>query len=148
MSIVTRTLLALVASSFVASAAVAGPGDLQNGGNGPLKVVKVQLGIKGPKTAVCPAIAETQGWVFTNREGPVQVMIIRKGMGVGAPFTIQAKKTPTGLYMASFKRTVQILGPLDAAYRLASGGKFSNWVPLKASCALGGPAGPAFELGG
>jgi hypothetical protein len=147
MSIFTRTLLALVASSFVASAAIAGPGDLQNGGNGPLKVVKVQLGIKGPKTNVCPATAETQGWVFTNQEGPVQVMIIRKAMGVGAPFTIHAKKTPTGLYMESFKRTVTITHPLDTESRLASGGEFSNWVPLKAPCKFGVPEF-GFKLGG
>jgi hypothetical protein len=146
MSRIARILIAALASSFVASAAVAGPGDLQSGGNGPFKVLKVQLGIKGPKTTACPATAETDGWVFTNREGPVQVMIARKGMGVGAPFVIQAKKTPAGLYMASFKRTVQILAPIDAEYRLLAGGgdgKMSNWVPLHASCTTG-PAAPGF----
>jgi hypothetical protein len=153
MSIFTRTLLALVASSFVASAALAGPGDLQAGGNGPLKVLKVQLGIKGPKTTLCPTTAETQGWVFTNHEGPVQVMIARKGQGVGAPFTIQAKKTQTGLYMANFKRIVQIIGPIDADSRLLAGGgdgKMSNWVPLHASCSIPVPNQPlpGFKFGG
>lgn len=260
MSLITRTLLALTASSFVASAALAaGPGDLQAGGNGPAtvkqvklslsginkgcpdeialitrvettgpgnfniryrkagggksgpitvkatktqngkyvakhvqsmtiskttdtkymvesgakisawvdvkkdcgfalvpgvvaqpkKVLKAQLGIKGPKTNVCPNEATTSGWVFTNYAGPVQVMIARKGQAVGAPFTIEAKKAANGQYMASFTRKVQIAGPIDAEYRLLVGGGSgvtSNWVPLKASCSIGVPQG--LGLGG
>jgi len=132
MSIVTRILLALFASSFVATAAVAGIDDLQVGGNGPDKVLKVQFGIKAP-TGVCPTTGERMGWVFTNYEGSVRVMIARKFGGVSAPFYIQAKKGQNGLYMASFKHAFQILGPIDAEYRLlAQGGAVSNWVRLKA----------------
>lgn len=146
---ITRTLLALFASTFVASAALAG--NFQAGGDGPDKVLKAQLGIKGPKTNVCPTEATTSGWVFTNYEGPVQVMIARKGQGVGAPFTIHAKKAANGQYMASFTRKVPITGPIDAEYRLLVGGGdgiASNWVPLKASCKIGVPAGPGFKAGG
>jgi hypothetical protein len=150
MSLSTRTFLALVASSFVASAALAGPGDFQAGGNGPDKILKAQLGIKGPKTNTCPTEATTAGWVFTNFAGPVQVMIARKGQGVGAPFTIQAKKAANGQYMATFSRKVEIIGPIDAEYRLLVGGGdgvVSNWVPLKANCAIKLP-GFGFAPGG
>ena len=75
-------------------------------------------------------------------------MIARKGQGVGQPFTIQAKKAANGQYMATFTRKVQILGPIDALYRLLVGGGdgvASNWVPLKATCKIGLPG---FGLGG
>ncbi len=142
MSFLTRTLLALAASSFVASAAVAGPFDLQGGGNGPDKVLSAQLGIKGPKTNVCPNEASVMGWVFTNYAGPVQIMIARKGQGVGAPVVIQAKKAANGQYMATYSKKVAIHAPIDAEYRLLVGGGsgvMSNWVPLKANCSIGLP---------
>jgi len=115
----------------------------------PKKVLKAQLGIKGPKTNLCPNEATTSGWVFTNYAGPVQVMIARKGQAVGAPFTIQAKKAANGQYMASFTRKTPIIAPTNAEYRLLVGGGsgvVSNWVPLKANCSIGVP--PALGLGG
>jgi hypothetical protein len=142
MSFLTRTLLAVAASSFVASAALAQPLDLQGGGNGPDKVLSAQLGIKGPKTNTCPNEATVMGWVFTNYAGPVQVMIARKGQGVGAPVMIEAKKAANGKYMAAYSKKVPILAPVDAEYRLLVGGGsgvMSNWVPLKASCSIGLP---------
>jgi len=142
MSFLTRTLLAAAASSFVASAALAQPFDLQGGGNGPDKVLSAQLGIKGPKTNVCPNEATVMGWVETNYAGPVQIMIARKGQGVGAPVVIQAKAAPGGRYMATYSKKVTIHAPIDAEYRLLVGGGsgiVSNWVPLKASCSIGLP---------
>jgi hypothetical protein len=114
----------------------------------PKKVLRAQLGIKGPKINTCPTDATTEGWVFTNYEGPVQVMIARQGQGVGQPFTIQAKKAANGQYMATFTRKIEITGPIDALYRLLVGGGdgvASGWVPLKASCKIGLPG---FGLGG
>jgi hypothetical protein len=108
----------------------------------PKKVLSAQLGIKGPKTNVCPNEATTSGWVVTDFEGPLQVMIARKGQGVGAPFVIQAKKAANGKYMASFTKKVPILAAVDAEYRLLVGGGsgvMSNWVRLKATCAIGLP---------
>ena len=148
MSFLTRTLLAAAASSFVATAALAQPFDLQGGGNGPDKVLSAQLGIKGPKTNVCPNEATVMGWVFTNYAGPVQVMIARKGQGVGAPVMIEAKKAANGQYMATYSKTVPILTSVDAEYSLLVGGGSavqSNWVRLKATCSIGLPG---FELGG
>ncbi|WP_421725881.1 hypothetical protein [Bauldia sp.] len=114
----------------------------------PKQVHKAQLAIKGPTTTVCPNQATISGWVFTNYAGPVQVMIARKGQGVGQPTTIEAKPAASGQFIASFSRTLPIVTAIDAEYRLlVSGGSgvVSNWVPLKASCAIGG--GPD-NLGG
>lgn len=104
------------------------------------KVLKAQLGIKGPITTVCPNEAKMTGWVYTNYAGPVQVMLARKGQGVGQPMMLQAKKASNGQYMASFSRDVPITGAIDAEYRLLVGGGqgiASNWVPLKAKCLIG-----------
>lgn len=136
----SRILLAVAASSFLATVAYAGPGDFVSGGNGPAKVLKAQLGIKGPKTTVCPNEATVTGWVFTNYPGMVQVMIARKGQGVGAPVMIEAKPAANGQYMAVYSRKVPIHAAVDAEYRLLVGGGsgvVSNWAPLKASCAIG-----------
>ena len=152
MSILTRSLLAatLTGALFAPVAASAGP-DFASPQLPPPPVPKVvysaELGIQGPKTAVCPAEAKVAGWVFTNYAGPVQVMIARKGQGVGAPFTITAKKAAGGRYMATYTKTFPIVAAIDAEYRLLVGGGSgvaSNWVPLKASCKFGLPD----ELGG
>ena len=142
MSMLTRTVIALAASSFVATAALAQPFDLQGGGNGPDKVLSAQLGIKGPKTNACPNEATVMGWVETNYAGPVQIMIARKGQCVGAPVVIQAKAAPGGRYMATYSKKITIHAPIDAEYRLLVGGGagvVSNWVPLKANCSIGLP---------
>jgi hypothetical protein len=144
----SRILLAVAASSFLASAAYAGPGDFVSGGNGPLKVLKAQLGIKGPKTAACPNEASVTGWVYTDEPGMVQVMIARKGQGVGAPVMIEAKPASNGQYVAVYSKKVTITQPVDALYSLLVGGGQgvqSGWVRLKASCSF---ALPGFELGG
>ena len=142
MSIFSRLLIAAALSSAIVAPAAAGPFDNLLPGIGAGKVLKAQLGIKGPTTTICPNQATTTGWIFTNYAGNVQVMIARKGQGVGAPFSIQAKKTASGQYMATFSRNVAIIGPIDAEYRLLVGGGsgvMSNWVPLKASCKIGMP---------
>jgi hypothetical protein len=143
----TTALVAIAIAGIPCSAAFAGPNDLLGGGQGPKKVLKAQLGIKGPKTNACPNEASITGWVFTNYAGPVQVMIVRKGQGVGQPVTIEAVKAANGQYMATFTRTFQIVAPIDAEYRLlVSGGSgvTSNWAPLKARCGL--PL-PGLDLG-
>jgi len=145
MSIFSRTILALAGVGLLATGAMAGPNDFKAGGNGPTPpktVLKAQLAIKGPTTTVCPNQAKVSGWVFTNYAGPVQVMIARKGQGVGQPMTVQAKPAANGQFMASFSNTIQIVTAIDAEYRLLVGGGSgvtSNWVPLKASCKSGGP---------
>ena len=144
-----RTGFTLLACGMFASAAAAqAVGDFQAGGDGPSKVLSAQLGIKGPTTTVCPNQATVTGWVFTNYAGPVQVMVARKGQGVGAPMTIQAKPAANGQFMATYSQKIQIVTPIDAEYRLLVGGGsgvMSNWAPLKATCGIGMPG---VELGG
>jgi hypothetical protein len=114
----------------------------------PKKILKAQLGIKGPTTTACPNEAKVTGWVFTNYAGKVQIMIARKGQGVGQPITIETKKAANGQYVATYSKTVPILTPVNAEYRLLVGGGsgvVSNWVPLKATCSLGLPG---FGFGG
>lgn len=149
MSILSRVLLAaaLAGAVLVPVAASAGPALVNPPAVPPKVVLGAELGIQGPKTTVCPAEAKVAGWVFTNYAGPVQVTIARKGQGVGAPFTITAKKAANGRYMATYTKTIPIVAAIDAEYRLLVGGGsgvVSNWVPLKASCKLGLPG----ELGG
>ena len=142
MSIFARLIVAAALVGTIVAPAAAGPFDQLAPGIGAGKVLKAQLGIKGPTTTICPNEATTSGWVFTNYPGNVQVMIARKGQGVGAPFVIQAKKAANGQYMATFSRKVPIVAPIDAEYRLLVGGGDgvkSNWVPLKASCKIGMP---------
>lgn len=144
----SRILLALVALGFLATSAHAGLGDFAPGGNGPAKVLKAQLGIKGPTTTACPNEATVTGWVFTNYPGMVQVMIARKGQGIGAPVMIEARPAANGQFMAVYSKTVPIHAAVDAEYRLLVGGGqgvVSNWARLKASCSFGLPAP---ELGG
>lgn len=148
MTFASRALVSLFASAVLVSAASAQTNDLLSGGNGPDTVLRAQLGIKGPATSTCPNEATVTGWVFTNYAGPVQVMIARRGQGVGQPVTIQAKPAANGQYMATYSRTIPIVAPIDAEYRLLVGGGsgvMSNWAPLKATCAIGLPG---VELGG
>ncbi|HMN88098.1 MAG TPA: hypothetical protein PKA74_19240 [Bauldia sp.] len=153
MSILSRALLAatLAGALLAPPAAFAGGPGFAAPQLPPPPVPKIvyaaQLGIQGPKTTVCPAETKVAGCVFTSYPGPVQVMIARKGQGVGAPFTITAKKAADGRYMATYTRTIPIHAAIDAEYRLLVGGGsgvMSNWVPLKASCKVGMPG----ELGG
>jgi hypothetical protein len=142
MSIFARLMIAAALFTMAAAPASAGGMDVLAPGIGTGKIIKAQLGIKGPTTNICPNEATTTGWVFTDFPGKVQVMIARKGQGVGAPFTIQAKKAANGQYMATFSRKVPIMAPINAEYRLlVSGGSgvMSNWVPLKASCKIAMP---------
>jgi hypothetical protein len=114
----------------------------------PKKVLKAQLGIQGPATNTCPNEAKVTGWVFTNYAGKVQIMIARKGQGVGQPVTLETKKAANGQYVATYSKTVPIVAPVDAEYRILVGGGsgiMTNWVPLKAKCPIGLPG---FGLGG
>lgn len=116
----------------------------------PKNILKAQMGIKGPKTNLCPNEAIVQVWVFTDFEGPVPVMIARKGMGAGQPIVLQAKKAGNGKYMATYKKTFPITSSIDTQYRVLVGGGqgvASNWVPLKASCKIAGGPGN-LQLGG
>ena len=140
-----------IAKTLVASAIVAAIGltasaqafDLKVGNGAKLKVTKLQLGIKSPKTTACPAKGKMKIWVFTNKPGKVPVYIAKQGgSSVAGPYMVQTKKTHTGLYMGEYSKTLKIHQAIYAKYRASAPkhGALSNWVPLKAKCkiALGG----------
>lgn len=134
-------LIAAIATASLATGALAqaANNDLAPG-LGAGKVLSAQLGIKGPTTTVCPNQATMTGWVYTDYKGPVTIMIARKGQSVGAPITLQTIPASNGKYVATYNKVVPILTPVDAEYRLLVGGGSgigSNWVRLKASCAIG-----------
>ena len=129
----------LVATAAVATAAFAG--NIIAPPANALKVTKAQLAIKSPNVNVCPAGAKMIGWIFTNKPGTLEYMIVRKGGQVTGPFQVQSKTGANGLHMASFTRSFQVHHKIDAQYRILIGNKYgkalSNWAPLKASCKIG-----------
>ena len=129
----------LVAAATVATAAFAG--NIIAPPANALKVTKAQLAIKSPNVNVCPAGAKMTGWIFTNKPGTLEYMIVRKGGQVSGPFQVQSKTGANGLHMASFSRNFQVHHKIDAQYRILIGNKYgkalSNWAPLKASCKIG-----------
>lgn len=132
-----RLVLAAIAAT-VATSAFAG-GNFQVGGSGPLKVKSAMLAIKSPATNACPADAKMKAWVYTTKAGTISYMMIRHGQSVGPIQTAVAKKVGNK-YVAEISRTFTIHNKIDAKYRIAARGqgdyRFSNWVPLKASCKI------------
>ncbi|MBD8875138.1 hypothetical protein [Roseibium polysiphoniae] len=133
----TTALAATLALAALSSSASAN--DLAAPGETALKVTKLQMGIKGPAVAACPADAELNIWVFTNKEGTVPVYIAKAGGGVTGPHQVTTKKTANGTYMGTYFRDLTIHQPIDARYRASAPQhkQLSNWVPLKASCSFG-----------
>ena len=133
-ALTTAALAALIGLTGAAQAL-----DIQGGGQPKLKVTKLQMGIKSPKTNACPAQAKMVAWVFTNKAGNVPIYIARDGGGVAGPYMVKTKATGNGVFMGTYSRTLQIHQPIDTDYR-ASAPNFqmlSNWVPLKANCTIG-----------
>ncbi|GAA0782028.1 hypothetical protein E1180_21685 [Roseibium denhamense] len=134
-----KTLLAatVLATSLLPNAASAVT--LQAPGNQPLQVTKLQMGIKGPTVAACPADAKLSIWVFTNKEGTVPVYIAKEGGQVAGPYQVTTQKTGNSTFMGVYSRELSIHQPIEAHYRASAPGfkALSNWVPLKASCSFG-----------
>ncbi|MGE0239351.1 MAG: hypothetical protein AB7F09_18570 [Parvibaculaceae bacterium] len=107
----------------------------------PFKVLSAQLGIKGPKTRLCPNKATLTAWFKTNKPGKVGFRLMRKNGPAGPMIFANAVKAPSG-YMATYTRVIEITKPISTSYSAVvpgAGGLASNFVPLKASCALGQP---------
>lgn len=118
-----------------------GGGDLANPPDVPFKVLSAQLGIKGPKTKVCPNTATVTAWFKTNKPGKVGFLLMRKDGPAGPMIFATSVKAASG-YMATYTRTIQIAKPMNTSYSAivpGAGGLASNFVPLKASCSLGLP---------
>jgi hypothetical protein len=129
MKLFAAAMLALAAGSTAASAF-----DLQAGGQPKFKATKAQLGIISPADGVCPGNAKLTAWVFSNKPGTVDVMLVRKGGGVLGPYSVTTKKGSGGVVMGSMTTGFAIDAPTNAEYRIvvAGGVVASNWVPLTA----------------
>ncbi len=135
-------LKSALAAATVATALVSSPAlaiNLQAPGQTALKVTKLQMGIKGPTVAACPAEAKLNIWVFTNKEGTVPVYIAKAGGHVVGPYQVTTQKIGNGTYIGTYSRDRFIHQPIDAKYRASAPNhnELSNWVPLKASCSFG-----------
>lgn len=122
-----------------------GDGGLANPPAVPFKVLSAQLGIKGPKTKVCPNKAVVMAWFKTNKPGKVGFRLMRKDGPVGPMIFVPSVKSASG-YMATYSKTIQITNSINTTYSAivpGAGGLASNFVPLKASCAIGLPGGLA-----
>jgi len=120
-----------------------GGGEVATPPAAPFKVLSAQLGIKGPKTKVCPNKATVMAWFKTNKPGDVGFRLMRKDGPVGPMIFVKSVKSGSG-YMATYSRTISITNSINTTYSAVvpgQGGLASNFVPLKASCAVGLPGG-------
>ena len=135
-----KIIAAILIAISAASSTSAFAGKLAVPNAGPAVATKAQLGIINPITNACPAKAKLAIWIFTNKPGPVNYMIAKKGGAVSGPYTIQSKKGGNGLSMASYTKTYDIHQPFNAQYRVlvsgTNGKVMSNWVTMKASCKI------------
>ncbi len=141
----TKYMVEAVGKGVISNwAALVMPCKIGLGGNGglaqpplvPIKALAAQLGIIGPKTKLCPAKATMKVWIKTNKAGKIGFRMVKKGGPVGQMIFATAVKGPAG-YMATYSKELSIHQPLDTAYAVnVPGGVQSNFVPLKASCAL------------
>jgi hypothetical protein len=118
-----------------------GDGGLANQPAVPFKVLSAQLGIKGPKTKVCPNKATVMAWFKTTKPGKVGFRLMRKDGPVGPMIFVQSVKSASG-YMATYSKTIAITNSINTTYSAivpGAGGLASNFVPLRASCAVGLP---------
>lgn len=108
--------------------------DLQGGGQVKLKPTKAQLGIISPADGVCPGNAKVTGWVFTNKPGKVDVLLVNKKGGVFGPYAVTTSENSGGKILGSFNTGFAVDAPTDTKYRIVIAGTdvVSNWVPLTA----------------
>lgn len=129
-----KTALA-VGLALAATATAAQAFDLQGGGAVKLKPTKAQLGIKSPADGVCPGSAKVTAWIFTNKPGTINnVMLVRQGGGVYGPYSVTTVEGSGGVVMGSIQTGFTIDAPTDTAYRVVIGNSDvkSNWAPLTA----------------
>lgn len=127
-----KTVLA-AALALAATATVAQAFDLQAGGAPKFRPTKAQLGIKSPADGVCPGAAKVTAWVFSNKPGTVDVLLVNKKGGVLGPYAVTTT-AGNGVVMGSMNTGFMIDAPTDTSYRIVIAGTdvVSNWTPLTA----------------
>jgi hypothetical protein len=108
--------------------------DLKGGGQVKLVPTKAQLGIVSPADGVCPGNAKVTAWVFTNKPGTINVMLVNQQGGVFGPWPVTTTKNSGGKILGSINTGFAIDAPTDTKYRIVIAGTdvVSNWVPLTA----------------
>ena len=129
-----KTVATLLAFATLATSAQAL--DFKVGGAPKLKAVSAQLGIISPANNVCPGNAQLTAWIFTNKPGTVDIMIVKKGGNVAGPYSVTTVAAANGRAMGTYSKLLNIVQPIDAEYKVVIGGSTvpSNWVPLTAEC--------------
>jgi hypothetical protein len=127
-----KTALA-IGLAVAATATSAMAFELQAGGTVKLKPTKAQLGIISPDDGDCPGLAKVTAWIFTNKPGKIDFMLVRQSGGVLGPYSVQTVAGPGG-NIGSLNTGFAIDAPTDTAYRIVIAGTnvTSNWVPLTA----------------
>lgn len=129
LKIVLAAALALAATATVTQAF-----ELKGGGVVKLRPTKAQLGVKSPADGVCPGAAKLTAWVFTNKPGTVDIMLVNQQGGVYGPYPVTTVEGAGGVVMGSITQGLMIDAPTDTAYRIVIAGSdvTSNWSPLTA----------------
>ena len=123
-----------IALAIVTTATAASAFELKGGGQVKLKPTKAQLGIISPADGVCPGAAKVTAWVFTNKPGNIDFMLVRQSGGVLGPYSVDTVNAAGGGAMGTVNTGFMIDAPTDTAYRIVIAGSdvVSNWVPLTA----------------
>jgi len=131
MSTLKTVLAAAIALAATITAAQAF--ELQGGGAVKFKPTKAQLGIVSPADGVCPGAAKVTAWVFSNKPGTTNILLVNKKGGVFGPYPIKTV-AGNGVVMGSMTTGFAIDAPTDTQYRIVIAGTdvTSNWVPLTA----------------
>ena len=108
--------------------------ELKAGGQVKLKPTRAQLGIVSPADGVCPGAAKVTAWVFSNKPGTIDIMLVRQSGGVLGPWPVKTHAAAGGGALGSIETGFVIDAPTDTAYRIVIAGTdvTSNWVPLHA----------------
>jgi hypothetical protein len=98
--------------------------------------VSAQLGIISPNGNACPGNAKLTAWIFTNKPGTIDIMLVRKGGSVAGPYSVTTVAAANGKAMGTYSKVLNIVQPIDAEYRVVIGNSTvaSNWAPLTAEC--------------
>src|SRR5688572_19194407 len=124
MSLFKTTLLALTASGFAATAALANPGNFQVGGGGPAKVKEVKLSFSGLNNG-CPDEVALTTRVETTGPGNFKIRYRKAGGGKSDLITVSAVKTQNGKYVAKHVQKMTLKESTNTKYMVESGSKIS-----------------------
>jgi hypothetical protein len=147
MSLIVRTIIAVAATSFAATTALAGAGGFPTGGNGPAQVKQVKLSLNG-FTGGCPSNGALITRVETTGLGNFQIRYRKAGGGKSDLITVAAVKTQNGKYVAKHVQPMTLATTTNTKYMVESGAKISPWVDVKTPCAGASAVTPGLPLGG